>query len=897
MKKLSAAALLLLLACSLAQAIGVSETTVLGSANPAAAAPGTTLSTVILSVETIVSTGVKASAVVLTNYTANFGSGITCGTLETIRRMKPGALASGGTLPLSITGFKVYNVVISSAARKGIREVVVSNDIGEPVARGSVFGVADTSGVAKIAYTKSSMDPVYRPEAMIGLSFPTERIGYGVGPWNEMWKTTNRGVTWTKSQLLKGTPPDGLYRIFTSVCFPTAQTGYAGGIYLNGVTADYKPYIIKTTDGGTTWAETNLTDYATVCAVTDLYFADENTGWAVNSYLGMSGMAKNLFRTTDGGASWQTGGIVRASSAGSVGAQLKVLPDYLSLIGITAVPNSGGKYDVWAVGAPWAITGTNMIFKSTDSGATWAVQDSTAFSAPADARKVYLITDVDFVDNNTGYVTGVGIVGFSPVVSSLYGKVFKTTDGGTTWTQLATGMTSTPALLGVDFADANNGVVVGAYGTMLKTADGGATWTQYWRDSRHLRGVVCKDANNVWTCGGTMFPGIPLLWAGALPLNELTGGILPVIGSLNAKNLNAKNLGYDPGTAPNLASLTANAIKSAGTSGDYMPVNGYNDGPLGVKFVLDPTVTAVVPGEGNAGATDLTLTVSGANLQSGATVDFGTGVTASAPSLTSDSGSSALVNVNIDAAAGTGARDVTWTNEDWGSAVVSSGFSILPPLPTTTTTGTNKMTIRDVTPSKETLGKGLDIAIYMGADNTVAPTRVTLISTRTGRTMTFTTFTYRDGVVTLPSIPSAEINPNDVGYWNVRVEGPGASAMAPRPILIDLGGEGNVVVTPNTMGEQTFRALAAGETPSRMAYTLAGDKAVNVYIIELKEGKTVYHRAYSAGNDGGKSGYNEQVLSLKTDLGGTFPNGVYLIQVVANGKVIGTAKFVVNKIS
>lgn len=896
MKKISVAALLLLLVCSLSQAVGIPTTTVLSSANPSAAAPGTTIPCLILSIEAIISAGSVTSTAIgpAATYTANFGSGITCGTLETIRKPKPElpgpvTLSSGGTLPVSIAGFKVYNVVISSAARKGIREVVVSDNLGEPVARGSVFGVADISGVAKIAYTIASTDPVYRPEAMIGLSFPTERIGYGVGPWNEMWKTTNRGVTWTKSQLLKGTPPDGLYRIFTSVCFPTAQTGYAGGIYLNAVTGDYKPYIIKTTDGGDTWAATNLTDYTSVCAVTDLYFADENNGWAVNSYLGMSGMEKNLFRTTDGGASWQTGGIVKASSS-QLSAQILKLPGYLSLIGVTAVPNSGGKYDVWAVGAPWALTGTNLIFKSINSGATWAVQDSTAFSAPADSRKVYLITDVDFVDNNTGYVTGVGITGLSPVVSALYGKVFKTTDGGATWTQLATGMTSTPALLGVDFADANNGVVVGAYGTMLKTADGGATWTQYWRDPRHLRGVVCKDANNVWTCGGTMFPGIPLLWSGAIPANELTGGIAVIIGTLNAKNL-----GYDPGATPNLSSLAAKAITAAGTSGDYMPVNGYNDGPLGVKFVLDPTVTTVVPGEGPAGATDLTLTVSGANLQSGATVDFGAGVTASSPSLTSDSGSSALVNVNIDSSAAQGARDVTWTNEDWGSAVVSSGFSILPPV--TTTTGSGKMTIRDVTPSKETLGRGLDIAIYMGVDNTIAPTRVTLISTRTGRTMTFTTFTYRDGVITLPSIPSAEINPNDVGYWNVRVEGPGASAMAPRPILIDLGGEGNVVVTPNTMGEQTFRALAAGETPSRMAYTLAGDKAVDVYIIELKEGKTVYHRAYSAGNDGGKGGYNEHLLNLKTDLGGTFPNGVYLIQVVANGKVIGTTKFVVNKIS
>jgi photosystem II stability/assembly factor-like uncharacterized protein len=70
-----------------------------------------------------------------------------------------------------------------------------------------------------------------------------------------------------------------------------------------------------------------------------------------------------------------------------------------------------------------------------------------------------------------GYVVGSGM----DSMGGFAGFVAKTTDGGTTWTEQASGVPD--PLNSVYFKDDDNGYAVGDAAAAIRTTDGGATWT------------------------------------------------------------------------------------------------------------------------------------------------------------------------------------------------------------------------------------------------------------------------------------------------------------------------------------------------------------------------------------------------------------------------------------
>src|SRR3954447_20944979 len=80
------------------------------------------------------------------------------------------------------------------------------------------------------------------------------------------------------------------------------------------------------------------------------------------------------------------------------------------------------------------------------------------------------------------------------------GSIFRTTDGGETWTQQASGTNNN--LRAVAFADANHGIAVGDKGTILATKDAGTTWISQWPvASFSFRGVAYTDPGNATVVG------------------------------------------------------------------------------------------------------------------------------------------------------------------------------------------------------------------------------------------------------------------------------------------------------------------------------------------------------------------------------------------------------------
>jgi photosystem II stability/assembly factor-like uncharacterized protein len=136
-----------------------------------------------------------------------------------------------------------------------------------------------------------------------------------------------------------------------------------------------------------------------------------------------------------------------------------------------------------------------IIYKTTDGGTTWQE------FRPWTINQCMFVFGMDFVDANTGYLTGMGIIAnlFPAAV------VYKTTNGGNSWTNIY-GLTF--EFIGklwddVFFYDANTGWIAGANSDIRKTTNAGANWiVQSAPVSGSLKSIYFISPNEGWIVGG-----------------------------------------------------------------------------------------------------------------------------------------------------------------------------------------------------------------------------------------------------------------------------------------------------------------------------------------------------------------------------------------------------------
>jgi photosystem II stability/assembly factor-like uncharacterized protein len=171
-------------------------------------------------------------------------------------------------------------------------------------------------------------------------------------------------------------------------------------------------------------------------------------GWSVSHPI--TGDHATIFHTVNGGRTWKRQG-----------------PLFRQLNGIAFIDALHGI----AVGNESRFT--------VDGGATWQPSEVVAGT----------MYDVDMVDQNTAYSCG-------------FGEVRKTTDGGKTWVSQPIPLAGN--FVGIDFADANTGWVVGAEGSVYKTTNGGASWIRQRHDtSKFYTGVSFINATEGWVSGNS----------------------------------------------------------------------------------------------------------------------------------------------------------------------------------------------------------------------------------------------------------------------------------------------------------------------------------------------------------------------------------------------------------
>ncbi|RYY94267.1 MAG: T9SS type A sorting domain-containing protein, partial [Chitinophagaceae bacterium] len=220
----------------------------------------------------------------------------------------------------------------------------------------------------------------------------------------------------------------------------------------------------KTTDGGATWTASQLGTPHTV--LNKVSFASDQVGVAVG-WQTTGGIQNGLVRTTDGGKTW-TG---RSLPTAALGVHLRA--DGSGIFGGSSgyyeyTTNSGQSFSpggnrpnvavrsVWAQGSNTWIMGGGFfnggLYRTTNGGGTWT------YTAGGSILDIYFPTDL------VGYAGGEG------------GELKKTTDGGATWTTISSGVSGD--INAVYFLNDQVGYV-GTPGVLRKTTDGGATWTGF----------------------------------------------------------------------------------------------------------------------------------------------------------------------------------------------------------------------------------------------------------------------------------------------------------------------------------------------------------------------------------------------------------------------------------
>lgn len=292
----------------------------------------------------------------------------------------------------------------------------------------------------------------------------------------------------------------------------------------------------KTTDGGLTWTEQlNETDLVGDFYFRNIVFLNENIG-----FLGT--LDSTFFKTIDGGENWT---VVN-----------NISPNPNAICGLDVV----GSSTVYGCGAFFHPA---HIIKSTDSGSTWQFIDMSAY---ADA-----LVEIKFLTESIGYVGG---------KSSTGAIILKTTDGGVTWNEIFNSNTPGHYVWKLQFLDSNNDIIFGSidtpaptHGKLIKSTDAGANWSSFDAPDSKIQAVGFINENTGWMGGHT---------AGFYETNDggQTWTNINIGSNLNRIFIINSSLAYASGTT--VYKFTTETLNTTNFT------DNYTQNPLAIEFNKNP---------------------------------------------------------------------------------------------------------------------------------------------------------------------------------------------------------------------------------------------------------------------------------------------------------------------
>ena len=341
----------------------------------------------------------------------------------------------------------------------------------------------------------------------------------------------------------------------------------------------------RSTDNGTSWTETTLKNQG-VYAVKSRQIGSTMTL--------LVGTDKGVLRSTDGGNSWASPEVTTGT--------VVVTSNILSLKKV---------FDIEIVGTSWFAATEKGVFRSTNDGRTWALVniDRTA-------------------DNNE--VRGITAEGNTVIVNLWKEGLWRSTNGGSSWTKLTIagetslaksvfahtgrmwvqqGNKSTTATVSMLFVGAVSGNV-------WRSTDNGSTWTKSLAAGTALRSALAAPTGvDVLTSAGTaLISGTPTGLAvsndnGTTWQSFSTSLPQPIALVSDNKNL---YVGVQQSSTATLAEKGASSLNNTAPG-----VGTFSTPAAGQASCAVPTVNSFTPPSVIAGGSAVTVTINGANFESG----------------------------------------------------------------------------------------------------------------------------------------------------------------------------------------------------------------------------------------------------------------------------------------
>ena len=267
-------------------------------------------------------------------------------------------------------------------------------------------------------------------------------------------RTANGGTTWQSSSL-----PNAKSSPNRDICFVSSSTGFISG----------DDGIWKTTDGGASW--TNVSPNSpTISGSTSCWFLDANNG--VLGFGGCADSTVTFCSTTDGGTTWSS-------------------VSYNHTIADVAVGGIG-----YTNGAYHAAGGSGKHWKSTDGGASWSYLPTGSGGWQED-----LVTAAGNIFVASADGTSCAAIGG--------GKILRSTNGGSSW---AAANFPSVVMWGITMFSGNDGWACGDNGNAFKTTNGGTTWTNTscgMASADRIDDIHFTDATHGWAVGDGIYQYVP----------------------------------------------------------------------------------------------------------------------------------------------------------------------------------------------------------------------------------------------------------------------------------------------------------------------------------------------------------------------------------------------------
>lgn len=267
-------------------------------------------------------------------------------------------------------------------------------------------------------------------------------VGGPIDGYGTILRTTDGGNTWVRQGSTASIPNVGLLKI-SAVDINTAWVVGDPGV------------VLFTNDGGQTWTSKNAGAIPDI-HLQGVYAIDSDNAWVTGDPVDGYG---TIFRTTDGGATWQRKGSAAQVPATSLLNVHAVDQDtaWIAAQGNHEFPqssviqttNNGQSWEGQILGSPWFDTndvttvGKNIVWVVTDADGIYRTDNGKDFVQQTAAKTDddYYLLCVDALDSQTAWICGSSGVG--------HGIIEHTADGGKNWeaqTEADTG------LYGVSFA-------------------------------------------------------------------------------------------------------------------------------------------------------------------------------------------------------------------------------------------------------------------------------------------------------------------------------------------------------------------------------------------------------------------------------------------------------------